>query len=586
MNELRHTTNGAAMQESPGPAPVAYFSMEVGLDANVPTYGGGLGILAGDTLRGAADLGIPMVGVTLLYRQGYLKQSLDRQGNQSESVETWYPEEHLEALGQRVAVTIDGRRVQVRAWRYLIRGAAGHTVPVLFLDTDLHENDHEDRALTGGLYAGDLRYRLRQEAVLGLGGIGMLRVLGYRDLKKYHMNEGHSALLSLSLLQEWCCERGLFTFNEEGVEWVRRQCVFTTHTPVAAGHDEFPMELVRQVLGDLRTSMLSITRGCRDGYLSMSHLALDFSGRVNGVSRRHGEVSRSLYPEYSVTSITNGVHAGSWVSDPFAVLYDAQVPDWRRDSCALEHASKIPLEAIQQAHQVSKSQLLEEVGRRAGLALDPQVMTIGFARRAAAYKRADLLFTDIERLKRVTREVGPIQVLYAGKAHPADTQSKDLIRRVFHAADRLRDSVRVIYLENHDMALAKLLCAGADIWLNTPQKPMEASGTSGMKAALNGVPSFSVLDGWWVEGHQEGVTGWSIGSSNAQPGDSLEEEAAALYEKLEKVILPEFYFEPEEFLKVRRSAIAINGSYFNTHRMVRQYDEQAYRAVPGSPIVV
>ncbi|HEU0021430.1 MAG TPA: alpha-glucan family phosphorylase [Dehalococcoidia bacterium] len=585
MNELKHSTNGTSTQDATGPAPVAYFSMEVGLDAAVPTYGGGLGILAGDTLRGAADLGLPMVGVTLLYRQGYLKQILDENGNQSESAETWYPEEHLEALPQRVGLTIEGRRVMVRAWRYLIHGAAGHTVPVFFLDTDLHENNPEDRALTGGLYGGDLKYRLRQEAVLGLGGIGMLRVLGYRNLKKYHMNEGHSALLSLTLLQEWCCERGLFTFNDEGVEAVRRLCVFTTHTPVAAGHDAFPMELVRRVLGDLRTSMLSNTRGCRDGYLSMSHLALDLSGRVNGVSRRHGEVSRFLYPEYSVTSITNGVHAGSWVSDSFAALYDAHVPDWRRDSCALEQASQIPLAEIHQAHLASKSQLLEEVGQRTGLALDPNVMTLGFARRAAAYKRADLLFADIERLKRITREVGPIQVLYAGKAHPADTQSKDLIRRVFYAAATLRDSVRVIYLANHDMALGKLLCSGVDLWLNTPQKPMEASGTSGMKAALNGVPSFSILDGWWVEGHQEGVTGWSIGSAAAQTGDSVEEEAASLYEKLADVLLPMFYDNPEEFLKVRRSAIAINGAYFNTHRMVREYDDQAYRAVPGSPVV-
>jgi starch phosphorylase len=413
----------------------------------------------------------------------------------------------------------------------------------------------------------------------------MLRVLGYRDLKKYHMNEGHSALLSLTLLQEWCCQRGLFTFNDEGPEAVRRQCVFTTHTPVAAGHDEFPMVLVREVLGDLRASMLSVTRGCRDGYLSMSHLALDLSGRVNGVSQRHGEVSRSLYPDYPVTSITNGVHAGSWVSDSFAALYDAQVPGWRSDNCVLDQASKIPLAEIQKAHRASKSRLLEEVGRRTGLVLDPNVMTVGFARRAAAYKRADLLFADIERLKRITREVGPIQLLYAGKAHPADIQSKELIRRVFQAAATLRDSVKVIYLENYDMALGKLLCSGADLWLNTPQKPMEASGTSGMKAALNGVPSFSVLDGWWVEGHQEGVTGWSIGSADAESTDSHREEAELLYDKLEKVILPMFYGEGEEFLKVRRSAIAVNGSYFNTHRMIRQYDEQAYQAVSGSPII-
>lgn len=584
MNDIKNYTNSYLNQEINGPTPVAYFSMEVGLDVAIPTYGGGLGILAGDTLRAAADLGIPMVGVTLLYRQGYLKQSLDADGNQLESAEAWYPEEHLEALRQRVALSIEGRQVLVRAWRYLIHGATGHTVPVYFLDTDLHENEPGDRDLTGGLYGGDLRYRLRQEAVLGLGGIEMLRALGYNDVQTYHMNEGHSALLSLALLQEWCCERGLFTFNDEGIEEVRRQCVFTTHTPVAAGHDEFPMELVRQVLGDLRTSMLSMTRGSRDGFLSMSHLALDFSGHVNGVSRRHGEVSRLLYPEYSVTSVTNGVHAGSWVSDSFAALFDAHVPEWRSDSCNLEQAAKIPLDAIQQAHLESKTQLLEEVGRRTGLALDPNVMTVGFARRAAAYKRADLLFDDIERLKRITQEVGPIQVLYAGKAHPADRQSKDLIRRVFHAAETLRDSVRVIYLENHDMALGKLLCSGADLWLNTPQKPMEASGTSGMKAAMNGVPSFSILDGWWIEGHQEGVTGWSIGSSDAQSSDSAQEEAALLYEKLENVILPMFYAATDEFLKIRRSAIAVNGSYFNTHRMIRQYVEQAYQAAPGSPI--
>lgn len=364
------------------------------------------------------------------------------------------------------------------------------------------------------------------------------------------------------------------------MEAVRRQCVFTTHTPVAAGHDEFPMDLVRTVLGDLRTSMLSITRGFRDGHLSMSHLALDFSGHINGVSRQHGEVSRQLYPEYSITSVTNGVHAGTWVSNSFGSLYDSHVPEWRTDSCNLAQASNIPLKMIQQAHRASKSRLLEEVGRRTGLALDPDAMTIGFARRAAAYKRANLLFTDIERLTRIVREVGPVQILYAGKAHPADGQSKELIRRVFQAAETLRDSVRVIYLENHNMELGKLLCSGVDLWLNNPQRPMEASGTSGMKAALNGVPSFSVLDGWWVEGHQEGVTGWSIGNAGGLSGESVQEEAESLYEKLEKVILPMFYKRPGEFLKLRRSAIAINGAYFNTHRMIKQYVEQAYQPIP------
>jgi starch phosphorylase len=572
---MNSNQNGNLDKNISGEPTVAYFSMEIGLSPEMPTYGGGLGILAGDTLKAAADLGIPMVGITLLHRKGYLFQHLDPWGNQSETEDIWYPEEHLEALPQRVPLDIQGRRVLVRAWRYLIAGAAGHTVPVYFLDTELYENHNEDRRITDYLYGGDARYRLQQEAVLGLGGIGMLRTLGYHNVQTYHMNEGHSAFLALGLLQEWCCHRGLYTFDHEGVEAVRRQCVFTTHTPVAAGHDEFPMELVREVLGDLRASLLSITGGCREGRLSMSHLALTFSDYVNGVSQRHGEVSRRLYPGHPIDSITNGVHGATWVAPSFARLYDRYAPDWRRDNVVLGQAAKIPLEEVQRAHHEARLRLIEEIQRRSGVDLDPSVMTIGFARRAAAYKRADLLFSDLDRVKQIAGQVGPFQVLYAGKAHPNDGHSKEIIRRVFQAAGSLRDTVRVFYLENYDMALAKLLCSGVDLWLNNPQKPLEASGTSGMKAALNGVPSLSVLDGWWVEGHREGVTGWSIGDSATELQDPIV-EARVLYSKLEHVILPMFYQRPHEYAEVMRSAIALNGSYFNTHRMIRQYAERAY----------
>jgi starch phosphorylase len=574
---MKHSTNGTSHSNLFEGAAIAYFSMEIGLDPGMPTYSGGLGILAGDTLKAAADLGVPMVGVTLLHRKGYLHQRLDGWGNQCESEDNWYPEEHLEALTQRVSLTVEGRQVLVRAWRYQVQGVGGHIVPVYFLDTDLHENTNEDRRLTDHLYGGDSRYRLRQEAVLGLGGIGVFRALGYSQFQTYHMNEGHSAFLGLALLQEWCCRRGLYTLDRDGMEAVRRQCVFTTHTPVAAGHDEFPMELVRDVLGDLRTSLLSVTDGCRNGRLSMSHLALTFSGYVNGVSRRHGEVSRQLYPDHSIDAITNGVHAATWLSDPFSQLYDRYISGWRSNNLALEQAASIPLGEIRQAHRQAKSQLLEEISRRTGVALDPAVMTIGFARRAAAYKRADFLFTDLEEIRRIARQVGPVQVVYAGKAHTNDIHSKGIIRRVFEAAEALRGTVPVLYLENYNMAWGKLLCSGVDLWLNNPQKPLEASGTSGMKAALNGVPSLSVLDGWWVEGHREGVTGWSIGDAGSVV-NSPAQEAKALYDKLEQVVLPMFYHRPEEYGQVMRHAISLNGSYFNTHRMLIQYVENAYQA--------
>jgi starch phosphorylase len=575
MGNMNDTHNGNPHNNISGESTVVYFSMEIGLDPEMPTYGGGLGILAGDTLKAAADLGLPMVGITLLHRKGYLFQHLDSWGNQSESDNTWYPEEHLEALPQRVSLDVQGRQVLVRAWRHLIVGAQGHTVPVYFLDTELYENRDEDRRITDYLYGGDARYRLKQEAVLGLGGVGMLRALGYHNVQTYHMNEGHSAFLALALLQEWCCHRGFYTFDHEGVAAVRRQCVFTTHTPVAAGHDEFPMELVREVLGDLRASLLSITDGCRDGRLSMSHLALTFSDYVNGVSQRHGEISRLLYPNHTVDSITNGVHGATWVAPSFAQLYDRYAPDWRRDNATLAQATNIPLEEIIQAHREARLRLLEEILRRTGIDLDPNALTIGFARRAAVYKRADFLFSDLDRVKRIAKEAGPFQVLYAGKAHANDGHSKEIIRRVFQAANALRDTVRVFYLENYDMALAKLLCAGVDLWLNNPQKPLEASGTSGMKAALNGVPSLSVLDGWWVEGHREGVTGWSIGDSATELQNPIV-EARVLYSKLEHVILPMFYQRPHEYAEVMRSAIAVNGSYFNTHRMITQYAQRAY----------
>jgi len=561
---------------SPGQLPrIAYFSMEIGLESNLPTYSGGLGVLAGDTLRSAADLGLHMVGVSLVYREGYFRQHLDAQGNQTESLASWTPEKILEPMEPQVTIAIEGRQVKVRAWRYEIQGLFGHQVPVYFLDTALPENSSWDQTLTDHLYGGDSHYRLCQETVLGMGGIALLAALALEDRVIYHMNEGHSALLTLSLLESQCRQGQSLAPSEEAVEAVRQKCLFTTHTPVPAGHDQFPWDLVKQVLGQDRAALLEATQCCVNGNLNMTYLALRFARYINGVAMRHGEISLGMFPGYPIDAITNGVHAVTWTSPPFADLFDRRISEWRQDNFYLRYAVGLSLDEVTEAHIQAKRALLAEVERQSGVHLPEPAMTIGFARRATTYKRPDLLFSDLERLKGMAQRVGPIQVIYGGKAHPRDEGGKEMIRRVFQAAATLGDAVRMVYLENYDMALGKIVCAGVDLWLNTPLRPQEASGTSGMKAALNGVPSLSVLDGWWVEGYVEQVTGWAIGDDSTNPGD-YSQDAASLYDKLERIILPLYYGKPEAYAKVKRSAIALNGSFFNTQRMVSQYVTNAY----------
>lgn len=563
--------------------PIAYFSMEIGLEPVFPTYAGGLGVLAGDTLRAAADSGVPMLGITLLYRKGYFRQHLDSAGNQSESEAIWEPEKHLEPVPVRVEVMLEGRPVKIGVWKYLLRGISGHEVPVYFLDADLQENTPSDRRLTDCLYGPEDPYRFSQEAILGLGGVEVLKALGLERIQAFHMNEGHSALLILALAEGKVWEGGAQDFGEAERERVRDMCIFTTHTPVPEGHDRFPMDLVRRILGEDRASFL-LRMGCCSGeVLNMTHLALHFSRYINGVALQHGETSRSLFPNYPIDSVTNGVHAVTWTAPPFQRLYDRHIPAWRTDNLYLRYAIKIPLEQIIRTHREAKESLLAEVQRRTGIRLDPEVLTLCFARRATAYKRIDLLFSDLERLKRLSREIGPLQMVCAGKAHPKDTGGKEAIRRIWDAAAALKGRIPVVYLEEYDISWAKLLCSGADLWLNTPQKPQEASGTSGMKAALNGVPSFSVLDGWWVEGHVEDVTGWSIGDGRG-PDVSPHQEVASLYGKLERVILPLFYGKPDRYAEIMRSCIALNGSFFNAQRMLAQYIRNAYTVSQFCPL--
>ena len=560
---------------------IAYFSMEIGVDPSMPTYSGGLGVLAGDSMRAAADLGIPIVAVTLVHRKGYFRQQLDGQGRQTVSPDTWSPESLLAPVEPRVRVTVEGREVSVRAWRYVVQGVSGQAIPVYFLDTDLPDNTPADRAITDELYGGGEEYRLCQEVVLGIGGLRMLRALGHTHLDVYHMNEGHSGLLTLALLEEQLAGRLLEEAGDDDLEAVRSRCVFTTHTPVPAGHDVFGLDLLERVIGTERRALLERLPVIQDGLFNLTRLAVFLARRANGVSLRHAGVSREMFPGHDIGAITNGVHAGTWTSPAFAALFDRYIPRWRRDNRYLRHAVTIPAEDIAHAHGQSKRELLVEVQRRTGVTLDPAAFTIGFARRATGYKRGELLFSDPARLKRIVQRVGPLQVVYAGKAHPRDESGLAIIERVFAAAAALRDAVRVVYLEGYDISLAKAICAGVDVWLNNPQKPLEASGTSGMKAALNGVPSLSVLDGWWIEGHVEGVTGWAIGEDWDAPSDASA-EAGSLYDKLEHVILPTFYQRPSEYARIMRSAIALNGSFFNAQRMMSQYLRDLYEPAPAS----
>jgi starch phosphorylase len=553
---------------------VAYFSMEIAINPGMPTYSGGLGVLAGDTLRSAADLGVPLVAFTLLHRKGYFQQHLDGNGRQTEDVQPWNPADFCTEEPARVTVSVEDRVVTLRAWRYDLTGRYGHVVPIYLLDTDLDGNSGWDRGLTDHLYGGDSNYRLQQEIVLGMGGVRMAHALGYR-LNVYHMNEGHAALLVLALLERQLGGGPLGAATESDIEMVRRKCVFTTHTPVPAGHDRFSTEQTIRILGGDRTARLE-KQGCfRDGMLNMTLLALRFSRYANGVAMQHAKVSRDMFPEFAIDSITNGVHAPTWVSEPIQRLLDASFSPWRRDNLYLRNAINLPEKDILAAHARAKGDLLGEVAARTGLVLNPNVLTLGFARRVATYKRATLLFTDPERLAKIATAAGGLQIIYAGKAHPQDDPGKALIQQVFADAVRLsNDMLRIIYLENYGWDLGALLTAGVDVWVNTPRRPYEASGTSGMKAALNGVPSLSILDGWWIEGCIEGVTGWAI-----EDGANDQEEAGSLYDKLENVVAPLYRDAPERWARLMRNTLAFNGSYFNTNRMVKQYTRNAYYPV-------
>ncbi len=548
-----------------GKPKIAYFSMEIGVDRRIPTYSGGLGILAGDTLKSCADLNVPIVGMTLLSEKGYFYQKIDWDGNQIELPINFQFTDFLNPLPVQISIQIEGREVKVKAWYYEIKGVDGFVVPVFYLDTNLPENSDYDRSITQHLYGGDNHYRLAQEIVLGVGGVKLLDALGYKNIDKYHMNEGHAALLTLEL------NRSL-----GDVEQVRKRCVFTTHTPVPAGHDKFDLDIAKSMLGDLLPQDI-LGDVTFENRLNMTHLALYFSHYVNGVAKKHGEVSREMFPYYTIDSITNGVHSATWTAEPFQKLFDEEMPGWRSDPFIFRSAFGIEKEKIWAAHMKAKTKLIDFVNTRYNVGFSYDRFTIGFARRQTPYKRPDLLISDPARLSQIAEKVGDIQIIYAGKAHPKDGGGKEGIKNIYNVMRSFNGKVRIVYLQNYDITIGQLMTAGVDLWLNTPRRPREASGTSGMKAAHNGVPQMSTLDGWWIEGHVENITGWSIGSEDI-PGDVDHDalDRKSLYEKLETSVIPKFYGDRDNWIRTMRSCIAINASFFNTHRMAQQYVLNAY----------
>ncbi len=545
---------------------IAYFSMEIGLSNNIHTYNGGLGILAGDTIKSSADLKIPLVGITLISKKGHFRQELTSEGKQVEHPDPWEPSEFMQLLSTEIRVQIQNRDVRIRPWLYKVKSQTGGVVPVYFLDTDLEGNNPEDREITSFLYGGDKIYRLKQEIVLGIGGVRILEALGL-GIRKYHMNEGHSSLLALELLQK----------NGMDTDRVRNLCVFTTHTPVDAGHDKFSYDNVREVLGESVPIDVLKKLGGQER-LNMTLLALNLSNYFNGVAKKHRDSAREMFPGYEIHAITNGIHSYTWTCESFKNLYDKHFPGWANEPDLLVRADGILNEDIWDAHKEGKKALIDYVNQATNVGMDYNTLTLGFSRRATGYKRADLLFSDLDKLKRANRK-GRIQLIFAGKAHPKDDSGKQLIEQIFGYIQKLKDEIKIVHLANYDMDLAAKLVSGVDVWLNTPLRPLEASGTSGMKAAHNGVINFSVLDGWWIEGWIEGVTGWAIGPHPNEKMSAEEchrKELDDLYTKLEHIIVPMFYSRTDEWIRIMKNSIGKIAYYFNSHRMMQRYATEAY----------
>ncbi len=535
---------------------VAYFSMEVGLNEHIQTYSGGLGILAGDHIKSAADMNIPLVGITLLYKRGYFIQNINPMGYQEELYPYFDPRAFMEPLPFKVSIKIEGRDVHIGVWKHNQVGLKGR-VPVYFLDTDLPNNAPEDRLITQFLYGGDRHTRICQEAVLGLGGYQAMKRLE-PSITTYHMNEGHAVFLTLALLRD-------LNGNEDAV---RQRCIFTTHTPVPAGHDKFSYKMAEHVLEAYLPSNIRALAGSDE--LNTTLLALNLSRNSNGVSELHGEVSRQMFPGFNIGHITNGVHHLSWTGPEFAQVFDEYIPEWRMNPMALSEARNIPDDVILLAKLKAKKRLIAYVNSVSGAGFTDELLTISFARRATAYKRTTLLFTDLEYLFNLSFD--RVQFIFAGKSHPQDEAGKQLIKEIVNTSRQYEQKIRLVFVPNYNIWLASQMVQGTDVWLNTPRRPREASGTSGMKVCFNGGVNMSVLDGWWREACRNRINGWAIGDDE----DHTDQVAAAdIYQDLDDLVTT-YYASQKRWVGIMKSSIADIAPVYNTHRMVSEYMRKYY----------
>ena len=540
---------------------IAYFSAEIGISESLPTYSGGLGVLAGDHIKAAADAGLPMVGVSLLYKEGYFKQKLDQGGQQVESYPRFNPNSQLKKLSSKFTIRLRERDVSVQAYQYLCKGEMGQTVPIYFLDTDLDENSDDDRIISLRLYSGGKDHRILQEALLGVGGIKLLENFGYNNIQTYHMNEGHCSFLTLALLQK-------FNGDEEKV---RSMCHFTTHTPVDAGHDHFSLDRSQKILNELLPETLDLPSWAKKKRLHMTELGLYFSRSANGVSKLHREVAQNQFPSSDITYITNGVYHPHWLGESFREIFDIKKPQWKTKPSLLLDLDNITDEEICNAHNLQKQRLINYANSKTKKKLSSDILTIGFARRAAEYKRATLIFSNLDRLIEVGEN--KLQIIFSGKAHPKDNGGKSIIKQIIEKSHDLSGKIEITFLENYNMHLGHMITSGVDVWLNTPLRPHEASGTSGMKAALNGIPNLSILDGWWEEGCIHGENGWAIGSSEYCDDDA---DASSLYELLESEVVPTYYESRDKWIQIMRKSI-FSSVDFTAHRMIGEYHQKFYQ---------
>ncbi|MGC2237292.1 MAG: alpha-glucan family phosphorylase [Pyrinomonadaceae bacterium] len=605
-------------------SPAAYFCAEYGVHNSLPIYSGGLGILAGDHLKSASDMNVPLVAVGLLYRYGYFRQNITHDGWQIETYKDLFEKENalipvVNDGGERVLVMIHmrGREVYAQAWLAQIG-----RISLYLLDTNIEENAEVDRLVTGHLYGGDTETRIVQEKILGIGGVRLLRKLGVEP-SVYHLNEGHSAFLTLELAREFLAENEDASF-EDAVSVVREKCVFTTHTPVAAGNDTFPNEQIEGCFDAKFIESLKISKEelfalgktnpqDEKEWFGMTPLAIRMTRSANGVSKKHGEVSQKLWlkmfpekasaDEVPITFITNGVHAPTWIAPAFQTLYETQIgKNWaeilRDETAWRESVEKIPDEEILKTHLLLKNLLIAFIrhktfSKETGLhdtinehedtrkLFSPGVLTIGFARRVAAYKRWNLLLTDLERLlKMITDSEKPVQFVFAGKAHPQDNKAKILLQKMMSLQNTDWQN-RAVFLEDYDQEVARYLVQGVDVWLNVPRRPMEASGTSGQKSAMNGGLNFSILDGWWIEGYNE-INGFAIGDLSEEDDDAMDaKDAESLYATLETEVIPAFYAKDEngfqrEWIKRMKNALITLTPQFSSDRMLKDYIEKIY----------